>query len=128
MNDNTSGAREARSVRLSENEWAAAEAIAAMHQGTGAGAGLRMALKMARYQIIAEGDGEYGDYLCPASGDGDHVFRSVADLPPAPGEIVTCDGAADHFCGYSFTWRGAQKLIGLINEFTARRSVSAGGE
>lgn len=127
MNDNASGAREARSVRLSENEWAAAEAIAAMHQGTGAGAGLRMALEMARHQIIAEGDGEYGEYLCPASGNGDHVFMSMAETAPDPGDTVTCDGADDYFCGYSFTWRGAQKLLGLIGQFEARRQTMAGG-
>lgn len=83
---------------------------------------------MARYQLIAEGDGEYGEYVCPAGGDGDHVFSSVDGIAPLPGETVTCDGAQDYFCGYSFTWRGAQKLIGLINEFEARRQVPAGGE
>lgn len=127
MNDNTSGAREARSVRLSENEWATAEAIAAMHQGTGAGAGLRMALEMARNQLLAEGDGEYGEYPCPASGHGDHLFEYMGDGEPDVGELVTCGGGDGFFCGYSFTWRGAKVLIPLIRQFEARRQTMAGG-
>lgn len=128
MNDNTSGAREARSVRLSTNEWAVAEAIAVMCGAKGAGAGLRTALDMASKQIISEGDGTYGEYLCPASGEGDHVFEHMGDGDPEPGEEVTCGGGDGFFCGYSFTWRGAQKLIGLIRHFEARSQAMAGGQ
>lgn len=118
--------RESRSVRLSENEWATAETIAVMCGAEGAGAGLRAALHMASVRIIEEGDGEYGTYLCPASGDGDHVFvwaNGDGTEEPPVGERVLCCGGDGYFCGYSFTWRGEQVFNRLLREFQDRRSA-----
>jgi len=49
--------RESRSVRLSEQEWATAEAIAHMDLEAGAGHGLRAALRTAADRIRRQGRG-----------------------------------------------------------------------
>jgi hypothetical protein len=49
--------RESRSVRLSEREWATAEAIAYLELETGAGHGLRTALRMSVDRIRRQGNG-----------------------------------------------------------------------
>lgn len=121
--------RESRSVRLDDNEWATAEAIASLHKLVGAGNGIRMALDMAMKQIICEGDGEYGEYPCPASGAGDHVFINANGTgEPAAGEWVLCDGGDGFFCGYGFLWRGAQELIGRIRGFEKQAQMRRGGK
>lgn len=52
-------ARESRSVRLNEHEWATAEAIARISRGGiwSAGAGLRRALEMAEDALTDQGQG-----------------------------------------------------------------------
>jgi hypothetical protein len=52
-------ARESRSVRLNEYEWATAEAIARISRGVqgSAGAGLRRALEMAEDALTEQGHG-----------------------------------------------------------------------
>lgn len=121
--------RESRSVRLDDHEWATAEAIARMGNRNGAGHGIRAALNLASYQIISEGDGQYGEYLCPASGQGDHVFTNAYDgSEPAVGESVTCGGGDGFFCGYGFTWRGAEVFVRLVRQFEEQAEKRRGGK
>jgi hypothetical protein len=58
-------ARESRSVRLNEHEWATAEAIAKISRGGiwSAGAGLRRALEMAEDALTEQGHGSRLDQV-----------------------------------------------------------------
>lgn len=112
--------REPLSIRINAEERATAETIAYLHRQKGAGEGLRIALEQYTNQIICEGDGEYGEYLCPASGMGDHIFEMGDGEEPVPGQWATCSaylGDNGAQCGYPLIWRGADALLRALEHY-----------
>lgn len=65
MTTDQTTARESRSVRLNQHEWATAEAIAKISRGGiwSAGAGLRRALEMAEDALTDQGHGQRLDQV-----------------------------------------------------------------
>lgn len=118
-----SAVREPRSVRLDDDEWLMSEVLSSL-LGRGvpsAGEGLRIALDMAVKQVICEGDGEYGSYPCPASGEGNHVFESATGEAPRAGEWTVCMGGDGYLCGYGLLWRGGEALLREQSRLSALR-------
>jgi hypothetical protein len=125
MNSSNNLPRESRSVRLDEDEWVLAEALAELHRERGAGAGLRRALVLAETAVIVDGaTGDSGNARCPQGG---HPFvwgnHHPEGTEPQPGEWVVCIGGDGYTCGYNFLWHGHEKLREITERIKAERTA-----
>lgn len=97
-----------RSIRIPDNLWWTAEAMAEM-EGVSVSKVLRRALKSLTWQLH-RGD----DPLCPTG----HDFVGFYDETPNRGETVTClaDLGRSVPCGHTFVWGGREVLEQKLRE------------
>lgn len=125
-NSNSRPTRESRSVRLDQDEWDLAEAIAVTLGARSAGAGIREALEMALNTLSREGVAESLEgAMCPRGG---HPFvwnqqRYSQTSEPGVGELVLCSGTEEFFCGYQFVWRGGQRVREVRDSIRSARKA-----
>lgn len=118
-----------RSLRLSQEDWDTAEAIALLLGGKGHSAGVRAAMELAVEFFSAgsgEDDGPYGEAKCHSRNRPAHTFHWNLQGEPEPGQWVTCEATfpSGAMCCHTFIWHAFNVFEAHLKSIEAHRKVS----